>query len=131
MGGLILIPVMWVVIAASGPENHPFWMTPLGAAIQWAGAIALVIATLAGGVVGLRTLWKHYRLADAYMVERRRRDALLDQILSPEGWANGAKNIVDAHRNIYDKVAKVDERMAGIETSMAELQKAVEQVITN
>lgn len=128
MIGAVVISVFAVVVA-QGVEGHPFWETPIGVAIGWVSAVAMILGLLGGGVVGIRTLYRAWRSTDSIMVERRRRGAVLDRLLSKDGWRNGAADIVAAHNDLWDKVDGIASKVDTINLRLIEFQTAIESVI--
>ena len=112
---------MWSVVLAQLTRDD-FWSSPVGEGIMTVLTAMIVIATIAAGVAGVRSLVRSYSDGTAWTRakwrERKRRDQLLDQILSPSGWANGSKNIVDANKDLYNKVAEIGEQVEAVRKSL-------------
>lgn len=118
---------MWLVFLAQVdvPDKDTFFSSSAGQVIWYLFIAMFVFAGIAGGVTGIRSLIRSYSDGKAWTrskwKERKRRDELLDQILSPQGWANGSKNIVEAHKEIYQKVAEVGDKVEAVQRSLDDL----------
>lgn len=122
----------YVIVSAviSQVDGHPFWDTPLGILLSWAGAICVLIAALAGGIAGIRAIYKTVKQGTAWgkaqLVERQRQNEVMEEMLSAEGWPNGAKSLPESHRHLYEKVKDTREDVAEIKMSVKEIQRVLE-----
>lgn len=112
---------MWFFVLAQ-VTTDPFWESPVGQAVMIVLTAMIIIATIAAGVAGVRSIIRSYSDGTAWTrakwKERKRRDELLDQILSSSGWANGSKNIVEANKDLYAKVAEIGEQVEAVQKSL-------------
>lgn len=91
------------------------------------GEYALWLAAIAGGIAGLRYIYKWLRdsgtwIADA-IEERARKKKILAEITAPETeWPNGSTGLVDSHRNVYAAVQEVKTELGGVKTGVENIQ---------
>lgn len=99
-------------LAQAVSESMPI----MGTIAFWLGMVAIVAAAIAGA----RSIYKAFKDGWRNLAESHRKDQLLDQVLSNEGWPNGAENIIEAHQDIYDKVTAVERTVNEIQRTLEE-----------
>ena len=105
-----MIALYLVLTVAQAAGNTDFWDTDLGQDIRLVISVFIAIAAVAGGVKGMQYLTKSALGAHLWGMtrwrERRHREQLLDEMLSPDGWPSlvqevqGLRTVVDDLCNI-------------------------------
>lgn len=103
---------------------------PMAEIAAWAVWIAVMVA----GIAALRKLVQWAIAANRWGMGRfkvrQHREAVIDDIVSTEGWPNGASSMKEALRDMYDRQTSQHAAITTLTASVDNLTGQVEQLLT-
>lgn len=96
------------------------------------GAVALLIAAIAGGVKGTEYLVRKLRQGGSWITtwwdERARKRQALAEIVDPKTWPNGSHTISDTINSLYETQATQGEQLSNLNENLGEVKLMVEDI---
>jgi hypothetical protein len=109
------------------------WTFPPPTLLGWFGFICLVIVSTAGLVKAVRYLAHQLMEANRWgfgrSKEKRRVEAVINDLASRDGWPNGSKSLKESHSELYRRMVRIDNKMTELDNSVNELTRTVERVV--